>query len=522
MTLLDSFFAAMIRLDGDTLVMQVGQKPYLVRAASTYRGPVEWGQVELSTRPLTLDAGLAMLEQILPADQRKELADFGAVEYEFAPEGAGGERFTMVAARGGDDIWVEIRRRSRAPELVAAEPVEEQEHVVELYADEALEKPSDARAADPARAPEPEAPPEPERPFLVVPLRKNGDTHHFPELNTTPPQKVESPRVEQLLRKAIEAGASSLFLIADMRPMMRVNGGVRSVGADPARAADIRQFAAGWSRTADDPRWEAEIPELGRFECLAVDDYRGPGLTIHIVTPGLTSADHLGLPEAFQAVCDLPDGFVLVASPRAGGKSTLVHAFVDVINRTRSDHVVCIESRIGYRHESQHSFISQRETRGDGEAAGLMLRAALREGPDVLVVDDLRGPEAVAAAIDAARAGRLVFATIAARSIDEAKERLLDAFPPARKPPVRALLSGILRAGVAQVLVKSVAGPLVAAREMWLSSPEQRTSMQESLVQLVREGRVNPSDALRAAPHRELFAAALHEEGFEASGERLA
>lgn len=472
MQLLDSFFGAMIRLDGDTLVMQVGQKPYLVRAASTYRGPVEWGQVELSTKPLTLEAALAILEEILPPEQRQALSDIGAVEHEFAPPGAASERFTMVAARGGDDIWIEVRRRSRTPEP-------EEEH-------------------------------EPPPVAVLVPRRSHEDRH------------VQRSRVEQLLRQAVEAGASSLFLVAGARPMARITGDVRAIGAETASAADIQQFVARWSRNADSARWDADIPELGRFECLAVDDYRGGGLTIDVAERGLSSADHLGLPEAFQSLCDVPDGLVLIASPRAGGKSTLVHAFVDLINRTRCDHVVCVESRIGHCHESQHSFISQRETGGDGEAAGTMLRAALREGPDVLVVDDLRGPEAVAVAVDAARAGRLVFATIAARSVDEATTRLLDAFAPARRPQVRALLSGMLRGAVAQVLVKSVAGPLVAAREIWLSSPEERTSMHGSLAQLIREGRVDPSEALRAAPDRELLASALHEEGFEAGGERLA
>src|SRR5687767_8457707 len=115
MPLLDSFFEAMIRLDGDRLVMQVGQKPYVVRAASMYSGPVEWGQVELSTRPLTREAALAMLEQILPREQLTALAQIGAVEHELAPPDRPGERFVVVAARGGDDVWVEVKRLLTPP-----------------------------------------------------------------------------------------------------------------------------------------------------------------------------------------------------------------------------------------------------------------------------------------------------------------------------------------------------------------------------------------------------------------------
>ena len=123
------------------------------------------------------------------------------------------------------------------------------------------------------------------------------------------------------------------------------------------------------------------------------------------------------------------------------------------INRTRYDHVITIESQIRVVHEKRHSFISQREVRGDGDAIAEAARAALREGPDVLVIEDLRAPEALVAALDAARAGRLVFGSISAPTAPVAVERLIDAFPAERRPQVRASLAGALRAVVAQVLV---------------------------------------------------------------------
>lgn len=82
MTLLDSLLDAIVRLDGDSLVMHVGEKPYVVTTSSvmsSLRGPLSWGQVELSSRPLTPDAVLGMLGQILPQDQRRLLDDMGAI-----------------------------------------------------------------------------------------------------------------------------------------------------------------------------------------------------------------------------------------------------------------------------------------------------------------------------------------------------------------------------------------------------------------------------------------------------------
>src|SRR5262249_16940324 len=116
MTLLESLLDAIIRLEGEALVMHVGEKPYVVTNSSSlnsYRGPLAWGQGELSSRPLTADAVLGMLGQMLSQEQRRALYELGAVEEEIAPA-RGGERFIVTAARGGDDVWVEVRRKRKA------------------------------------------------------------------------------------------------------------------------------------------------------------------------------------------------------------------------------------------------------------------------------------------------------------------------------------------------------------------------------------------------------------------------
>ncbi len=85
MTLLDSLLDAIVRLDGEALIMHVGEKPYVVLSSaslSQFRGPLSWGQVELSSRPLSSDAVMSMVGQMLSADQRRQLDDLGAVEHE--------------------------------------------------------------------------------------------------------------------------------------------------------------------------------------------------------------------------------------------------------------------------------------------------------------------------------------------------------------------------------------------------------------------------------------------------------
>src|SRR5580765_1699853 len=103
MSLVPSLLQAIVHLDGEALVMHAGDKPYVVSPS---------GQVDLATRGLALDAINGIVNQLLPSELQHALDEFGAVQYELPsrPEFPG-EHFTVVAARGGDDVWVEVRRR---------------------------------------------------------------------------------------------------------------------------------------------------------------------------------------------------------------------------------------------------------------------------------------------------------------------------------------------------------------------------------------------------------------------------
>src|SRR3954463_16799686 len=106
MSLVPSLLQAIVRVDGEALVMHAGDKPYVVSPS---------GQVDLASRGLTLDAVNGIVSQLLPIELQNALDEFGAVQHELAIAEFPGEHFTIVAARGGDDVWVEIRRR-RIPE----------------------------------------------------------------------------------------------------------------------------------------------------------------------------------------------------------------------------------------------------------------------------------------------------------------------------------------------------------------------------------------------------------------------
>ncbi|MDQ3213215.1 MAG: Flp pilus assembly complex ATPase component TadA, partial [Acidobacteriota bacterium] len=359
-----------------------------------------------------------------------------------------------------------------------------------------------------------------------------------------PAASTEASLVE-LLRSAAAHRASTVYAVVDTRPMMRVEGQINVVGTESSIAAgDVERFIfefAPRNLVADAaPEWTCTVPGVGRVRCVTFHDQSGAGLIFHLPAAELSTADEVGLTGEIQALCRPADGLIVITGPRASGKSSILNAIVDVINRTRYDHVITIESRIRVRHERRCSFISQREVRGDGDAIASAARSALREGADVLVIEDLRAPEALSAALDAARAGRLVLGSISAPSAPVALERLVDAFPADRRPHLRASLAGALRAVVAQVLVPKVGGGRTAAREVLLSSPAVRKlllegatgqlpiaieggrslgmrPMVDALGALVRDGIVEIADACGVAPDRAALIAALERDGVDVS-----
>jgi twitching motility protein PilT len=350
----------------------------------------------------------------------------------------------------------------------------------------------------------------------------------------------------ELLRAAAEHGASMVYAVVDTRPMMRISGEIALVGTQaPVAAGDVERFIfqfAPRELVADaTPEWTCTVPDVGRVRCVAFHDHAGAGLIFHLPSREAVVADDVSIGDQLRLLCDEADGLIVVAGPRSSGKSALLGAFVDVINNSRYDHIITIESQIRRVHEKRLSFISQREVRGDGDTIAQAARAALREGPDVLVIEDLRAPEALVAALDAARAGRLVFGSISATTAPGAIERLIDAFPADRRSQVRASLAGALRAVVAQMLVPKSAGGRIAAREVLLSSPAVRKvildgaiaqlpiaiesgrslgmrTMVDALGALVRDGVVDIAAACASAPDRTALVSALERDGIDVSG----
>jgi twitching motility protein PilT len=470
MTLVPTLLQALVLMDGEALVLHVGDKPYVV---------AESGQVSLANAPLTADAIGDVIEELLPAESKRVLDEVGATQCAL-PENHlfPAERFSVVAARGGDDLWLEVRRVQESPRRdpdagsatetpgSQASPLVRERRKGQRTASQA---PSGGRVVEPA-TPQPEAPP-----AVVLPL-----TRTMVRADVPPPlAETALSGLDRLLRLASARGASTLYLVSGARPSIRIDGEVRTLdGAAVLESNDVEALlltlmperSAEALRSGAASEWISEFADLGRVRCLSFRDYRGPGGVFRMMPQRAVTTEQLGLSREIQALADETEGLIVVTGPRLSGKRTLMSAFVDHINRTRHLHIITIERDINIVHERVGSMVSQREVRS-GEQIAPAVRSALREDPDILVLEDVSSAELVNLALAAAAAGRLVICGFPARSAAAAIDGIIDLSPPSERRRVEVSLAQNLRGVVAQVLLKKAGGGRIAARELLLNTP---------------------------------------------------
>ena len=346
--------------------------------------------------------------------------------------------------------------------------------------------------------------------------------------------------IDALFRQLVESGASDLHLRTGEPPLLRRSGELVRLGGEPLTAERLEGMLTsmmepkelGEFREQNDTDWAYEIEGLARFRCNAARDRKGP-LGVFRTIPGrVLSADEMGLSREVQNLCYLTKGLVLVTGPTGSGKSTTLAALVDLINRTRTDHILTIEDPIEFVHQSKKCLITQRQVGLHTRSFKQALRAALREDPDIVMVGEMRDLETVSIAIETAETGHLVFGTLHTTTAASTIDRIIDQFPADRQAQIRVMLSESLRGVIAQTLCRKIGGGRVAAREILLTIPavsnlirEGKTfqipsimqtnrkagmmTLNDALMELVDQGLVEAKEAYMKAVEKAGFAQAL-------------
>ena len=268
--------------------------------------------------------------------------------------------------------------------------------------------------------------------------------------------------IDDLLRYAVEVGASDLHLTANMPPTIRVNGAILPIeGGMPLDNNDIREMIFTVLPQSQRERFEADkeldtshsIAGLGRFRMNVFLQRGTVAAAVRPIPHEIPAFSSLGLPESVRDLAELRTGLVLVTGPTGSGKSTSLASLVDIINSTKPLHIVTIEDPIEFLHHHKHSIVNQREIGQDTTSFSEALRRVLRQDPDVILVGEMRDLETIATALTAAETGHLVFGTLHTQDAPQTIDRIIDVFPTSQQDQIRVQLAASLQAVVTQQLV---------------------------------------------------------------------
>lgn len=290
-----------------------------------------------------------------------------------------------------------------------------------------------------------------------------------------------SNKIDELLRIAVNFGASDLHLRSGSYPVIRVNGELRQMtGASRLDTNEMLQMALSMMSNRQKQHfmetYEVDIgysvPELGRFRVNIFQQRGSVALVARVIPERIRGFAELRLPPILNKIADERRGLILVTGTTGSGKSTTLAAMVDYINQTRNCHIITIEDPIEFIHKDKKSFITQREIDVDARSFAEALRSALRQDPDVILVGEMRDLETIETALIAAETGHLVLSTLHTLDAAETISRIVSIFPPFQQKSVRMQLASLLKAVISQRLMRDATGSgRVPAVEVMVSTP---------------------------------------------------
>jgi twitching motility protein PilT len=342
--------------------------------------------------------------------------------------------------------------------------------------------------------------------------------------------------ISELLRYAVEMGASDLHVKAGNVPFVRVDGhlhpstfpALTAAQTEEAARALMPEHKAQEFAEHNEADFGHTMPGVGRFRVNVFRQRGTIGLAIRRVRSEVPTFEELLLPPVMRSLSESSRGLILLTGPTGTGKTTTIASMIGYINRTRRAHIVTVEDPIEVVHEDDQSIIEQREIGLDTDSYASALKHVIRQDPDVIFVGEIRDPESALSAIQAAETGHLVISTLHTIDATETINRILDLFPPAQQKEVRSSFAGALRGIVSQRLAPRADGKgrvpavevLVATGRVYeriidpdatleirdIISEGEYYGMQtfdQALVRLITDGLVTEEDAKRISsnPH---------------------
>jgi len=288
--------------------------------------------------------------------------------------------------------------------------------------------------------------------------------------------RLDAISIEILFKAMVEYKASDIHLAPGETPVFRVDGQTRH-SEIMGRLSAVQIFAL-IKQIATADFWQ----EFERYKQTSFNFHQAgigyarvsaflksgaPHCTLRFLPEVIPTFEDLNVPRGIMVrLANLHHGLVLVTGMTGSGKTTTGAALLDYINSNKTLHILTIENPIEYVHANKKSIVSQRSLGLDVDTFNEAVTGALRHDPDVIYIGEMRDPDTIRSAINAAATGHLVISTLHSNTAYEVVNRIVSFFDPVERDLVRLQLRDSVRCVICQRLVPKIGGGRVPALEV--------------------------------------------------------
>ena len=345
--------------------------------------------------------------------------------------------------------------------------------------------------------------------------------------------------IKKFIKEMVEKNASDLFYRAGGTPRIRLDGKVLSVDEAVLSVEEVVKATEDLTtpkqqesfKKTSDIDFALYLEEFDRrFRVNIFMQRNWPSIVIRNISKVTQTFEELNLPtEVLKRLSLETRGLVLLTGSMGSGKSTTIASMIEYINSNSKKHILTVEEPIEFTFKDKNSLINQREVGLDVSSYPVALRALTFQSPDVIYISNIRDEETMFSAMTAAETGVLVLSTLHTVNASQSVERIINFFPPHQHQEMKNQLSSLLKGVISLRLIplKDGSGRIPAYEAMLLTPTISRLiregkvwempqyisdgavygmqTFNQSLIRLVREGKVSEEVAAEFADNKDEF-----------------
>jgi MSHA biogenesis protein MshE len=302
--------------------------------------------------------------------------------------------------------------------------------------------------------------------FAVKLSAEHGENNNFDaskvDLSGEDSEATVMKMLHSLFEYAVQVGASDLHIEPDekvLRIRQRVDGVLQEniipesgiASALVLRLKLMAQLNISEKRLPQDGRFNIKVKGRSidvRISTMPIQAGESVVMRLLDQSSGILSFEEIGLPahliERITLQLKRPHGLILVTGPTGSGKTTTLYSALTLLNHP-GNKIITVEDPVEYRLPRVNQVQVNNKI---GLGFSNILRTALRQDPDILLVGEMRDKETMDIGLRGALTGHLVLSTLHTNDAISSTLRLIDMGAPGY------LVASALRAVIAQRLIR--------------------------------------------------------------------